>query len=121
MPFANFLPDPFEYINNAGLSLKGAQRVSRTSYWSRMEHRVTAMLDGIWPGLEDELLLYRFILRHFDECYNSYFAFLMLRDIKLTESPGAYIRICDWQRANTRNVVYLASLVILGTTSPHIW
>jgi hypothetical protein len=67
-----------------------------------MECRVTAMLDRIWPGLDDKLLLFRFILRHFNKCYNSYFAFLMWRDIKLAESPGAYVRVRDWQRANTR-------------------
>ncbi len=63
---------------------------------------MTAMLDRIWPGLDDKLLLFRFILHHFDKCYTSYFVFLMWRDIKLAESPGAYVRICDWQRANTR-------------------
>ncbi len=102
MPVADFLPDPFEYFNNAGLSLQGARRVFRTSYWSRMERRMTAMLDGIWPGLEDKLLLFCFILRHLDKCYNSCIAFLMWRDIKLAESPSAYIRVRDWQRANTR-------------------
>jgi hypothetical protein len=102
MPVADFLPDPFEYIDNAGLTLQGAQRVSRISYRSRMECRMTAMLDRIWPGVDDEVLLFRFISCHFDECYNSYFAFLMWRDINLAESPGAYVCICDWQRANTR-------------------
>jgi hypothetical protein len=62
---------------------------------------MTAMLDGIWTGLDDKILLFCFISCHFDECYNSYFAFLMWRDIKLAESPGAYICVGDWQRANT--------------------
>ncbi len=62
---------------------------------------MTAMLDGIWPGLDNELLLFCFISHHFDKCYNSYFALLMWKDIKLAESPGAYVRVYDW-RANTR-------------------
>ncbi len=102
MPVADFLPDPVEYIDNAGPPLQGAQRVSRTSYQCRMERRMTAMLDEIWPGLDNKLLLFCFISRHFNRCYNSYFAFLMWRDIKLAEYPGAYVRVRNWQRANTR-------------------
>ncbi len=102
MPVADFLPNPFEYINDAGPTLQGAQRVSGTSYCSRMECRLTAMLDGIWPGLDDKLLLFCLISCHFNRCYNSYFAFLVWRDIKLAESPGAYVCVRDWQRANTR-------------------
>jgi hypothetical protein len=102
MQVADFLPDPFEYINDAGISLQGERRVSMISYHCRMKHRVSGMLDGIWPGLDDELLLFCFTLCHFDKCYNSYFAFLMWRDIKLAESPSAYTCVRDWQRANTR-------------------
>jgi hypothetical protein len=102
MQVADFLPELVEYIKDAaGPPSQGAQRVSRTFYWCRMECRVTAMLDGIWPGLDNQLLLFRFISRHFDECYNSYFSFLMWRYIKLAESPGAYLHVRDWQRANT--------------------
>ncbi len=56
MLVADFLCYPVEYINNAGPPLQGAQRVSKTCYRCRIEHHVTAMLDGIWPGLEDKLL-----------------------------------------------------------------
>jgi hypothetical protein len=97
MQLADFLHDPVEYIDDAGPPLQRARRVSRTSYQCRMEHHVTAMLDRIWPGLDDKLLLFLFILHHFDKCYYSYFAFLMWRDINLAESPGAYVRVCDWQ------------------------
>jgi hypothetical protein len=55
-----------EYIDNAGPPSLGAHKVSRPSYWSRMERRVATMLDGIWPGLDNKLLLFHFISHHLD-------------------------------------------------------
>ncbi len=91
-----------EYIDIAGPPLQGAQKVSRTSYQSRMEHRVTAMLDGVWPGLDNMLLLLRFISCHFDKVYILYFALLRWRDIQFVEFPTAVVHVRDWQRANAR-------------------
>jgi hypothetical protein len=80
-----------EYINDAGPPSQEAQKVSRTSYRSRMECHVTAMLDGIWQGLDNKLLLFRFISCHFNKVYTSYFAFLRWRDIQLVEFPTALV------------------------------
>jgi hypothetical protein len=67
-----------------------------------MECRVTVMLDGIWPGIDNKLLLFCFISCHFDEVYTSYFAFLRWRHIQLAEFPTAVVCVRDWQRANAR-------------------
>jgi hypothetical protein len=58
------------------------------------------MLDGIWPELDNKLLLCWFISCHFNEVYTLYFAFIRWRDIYLAEFPIAVVRVCDWQRAN---------------------
>jgi hypothetical protein len=58
------------------------------------------MLDGIWPGIDNKLLLCWFISCHFDKVYTLYFAFLRWRDIYLAEFPTAVVRVCDWLRAN---------------------
>ncbi len=63
---------------------------------------MTAILDGIWPGLDNKLLLFCFISHHFEEVYTPYFAFLRWRDVQLAEFPTAVVCIRDWQRANAR-------------------
>jgi hypothetical protein len=60
------------------------------------------MLDGIWPGTDNKLLLCWFISCHFGEAYASYFAFLRWRDIHLAEFPTPVVRVHYWPRANAR-------------------
>jgi hypothetical protein len=98
----SYVASQLEYINNAVPPSQGAQKVSRTSYWSRIEGCMAAMLDGIWPELDDKLLLFCFISCHFDKVYTLYFAFLRWRDIQLAEFPTAVVCVQDWQRANAR-------------------
>jgi hypothetical protein len=38
------------------------------------------MLDEIWLGGEDQTLLSHFVSHHFNECYESYCAFLRWRE-----------------------------------------
>jgi hypothetical protein len=58
------------------------------------------MLNGIWPGIDNKLLMCWFISCQFDEVYTSYIAFLIWRDIYLAEFLTAVVSVHDWQRAN---------------------
>ncbi len=58
------------------------------------------MLDRIWQGINNKLLLCWFISCHFDKVYTLYSAFLRLRDIYLAEFPTAVVRVHDWPRAD---------------------
>jgi hypothetical protein len=49
------------------------------------------MLKGIWPSNEDEELLTQFIMTHFDDCANSYFALIRW----LWKMRSTYTRNCD--------------------------
>jgi hypothetical protein len=100
MQEVNILSRPDKYVDNEGPSVQVVRRGSMTSYQQRLEHHKAAMLDGIWPGIDNKLLLCWFISCHFDEVYTSYFAFLRWRDIYLEEFPTAVVRIRDWPGAN---------------------
>ncbi len=100
MQEVDILSGPDEYVDNEGPSMQIVCRGTMTSYQQRLECRKAAMLDGIWPGIDNELLLCWFISRHFNEVYTWYFAFLRWRDIYLAEFPTAVVHVRDWQRAN---------------------
>ena len=89
-----------EYVDKEGSSVQVVHGGSMTSYQQRLERYKAAMLDGIWPGIDNELLLCWFISCHFDKVYTLYSAFLRLRDIYLAEFPTAVVRVHDWPRAD---------------------
>ncbi len=100
MQEVNILSGPNEYVDDEGPSVQVVCGGTMTSYRQRLECRKAAMLDGIWSGIDNKLLLCWFISCHFDEAYTSYFAFLRWRDIYLAEFPTAVVCVRDWQRAN---------------------
>jgi hypothetical protein len=63
-------------ICGGGIHLEGSPSISLTSYHIKQMCRHNEMLGGIWPGDNDQTLLFHFISHHFDKCYESYCAFL---------------------------------------------
>jgi hypothetical protein len=100
MQEVNILSGTNEYVEDEGPFMQVVRGGSMTSYQQRLEHHKAAIIDGIWPGIDNELLLCWVISCHFDEVYTSYFAFLRWREIYLAEFPTAVVRVCDWPRAN---------------------
>ncbi len=76
MQEVNILSGPDEYVDDEGPSVQVVCGGSMTSYQQRLECRKAAMLDGIWPGIDNELFLCWFISCHFNKVYTSYFVFL---------------------------------------------
>jgi hypothetical protein len=112
-----------EYVDEEGSSVQVVRGGSMTSYQQRLERYKAAMLDGIWPGIDNELLLCWFISCHFDKVYTLYFAFLRWRDIYLAEfpTPGANTSESgiSWRFANIEDVVADAALhLVQGTYYP---
>jgi hypothetical protein len=60
------------------------------------------MLDGIWLGDEDQMLLSHFISCHFDECYESYCAFPRWREPRMSKILGTVVQVRDRQMAQER-------------------
>jgi hypothetical protein len=64
--------------------------------------RKIAMLKGIWPGNDDEELLTQFITTHFDDCANSYFAFIRWLQKMRSTNPMAMCSVNQWLWVNTK-------------------
>ncbi len=67
----DILCGPDEYVDNEGPFVQGVCGGFMTSIQQRLECRKAAMLDGDWPGIDNEQLLFPFISCHFDEVYTS--------------------------------------------------
>ncbi len=89
-------------IRGGGIHLEGSPSISLTSYHRKRMHHHNEMLDGIWPGDEDQTLLSHFISRHFDECYESYCAFPRWREPRMSKVLGTVYRVQEWQMAQER-------------------
>jgi hypothetical protein len=84
------------------IHLEGSPSISLTSYHRKRTRRHNEMLDGIWPGDNNQTLLFHFILHHFDECYESYCAFLGWRETKMSKVLGAVVQVQNWHMAQKR-------------------
>jgi hypothetical protein len=100
MQEVDILSGPNEYVGDEGPAMQVVRGGSMTSYQQILERRKAAMLDRIWPGTDNKLLLCWFISHHSDKVYTLYFALLRWRDVYLAEFPTAVVRVCDWPRAN---------------------
>jgi hypothetical protein len=124
MQEVDILSGPDEYVDNEGPSMQVVRGGSMTSHQQRLERCKAAMLDGIWPGIDNKLLLCWFISCHFDKVYTLYFAFLRWRDIYLAEFPTAVVHVCDWPGANASesgNSWWFANIEdVLADTALHL-
>jgi hypothetical protein len=112
-----------EYVDKEGSSVQVVHGGSMTSYQQRLECCKAAMLDGIWPGIDNKLLLCWFISRHFDKVYTLYCAFLRWRDIYLAEFPAPGANASEsgisWRFANIEDMVADTPLhLVQGTYYP---
>ncbi len=78
------------------IHLEGSPSISLTTYCRKQMRRHNEMLDGIWPGDDDQTLLSHFMSHHFDKCYDSYFAFLRWRETRISKVLGTVVRVQNW-------------------------
>ncbi len=86
-------------IYGGGIHLEGSPSVSLTSNHRKQTRLCNEMLDGIWPGDDDQTLLSHFISHQFYECYDSYCAFLRWRENRMSKVLGTVVRVQDWHMA----------------------